>query len=225
MPNELRVSNAGSVEAQCNLMRHILLGESNFRRDAFEVDRVTALLRTVRKQRGLTLDEVAARTGLTKSYLSKIERGRNVPSIAVALKISQALDVDASQLFSDSAGENRASITRSGDLSRGSGEERFRPIASGMLGKAMSPFILRPDATFEEGYREHAGQELVFVHAGAIDVDLDGQIEALLPGDAAYFDASIPHRIRSTSEELAVVVVVVQTVSGIELECHSLGAA
>ena len=43
---------------------------------------MSGLLRAVRQQRGMTLEELAAGTGLTKSYLSKVERGQSVPSIA-----------------------------------------------------------------------------------------------------------------------------------------------
>src|ERR1700743_2085667 len=62
---------------------------------------MTGLLRAVRKQRGLTLSSLAEQTGLTKSYLSKIERRQSTPSIAVALKVARALDVDVAQLFSE----------------------------------------------------------------------------------------------------------------------------
>ena len=52
---------------------------------------MTALLRAVRRQRGLTLDNLAEQTGLTKSYLSNIERGQSTLSIALALKVARAL--------------------------------------------------------------------------------------------------------------------------------------
>ena len=69
---------------------------------------MTALLRAVRRQRGLTLESLAEQTGLTKSYLSKIERRQSTPSIAVALKVARALDVDVAQLFSDEAADERS---------------------------------------------------------------------------------------------------------------------
>ncbi|MBO8150763.1 helix-turn-helix transcriptional regulator (plasmid) [Rhodococcus sp. ZPP] len=174
---------------------------------------MTALLRTVRTQRGLTLDAVAEKTGLTKSYLSKIERGRSVPSIAVALKISQALGVDVSLLFSDPTADNRVAVSRAGDVTENSGLG-YRAIAAGLVGKVMSPFLLRPEFDFKGEFHDHPGQELVFVHAGAIDLDLDGRTERLGVGDATYFDASIPHRIKSVGNDRAEVVIVVENVPG-----------
>lgn len=178
---------------------------------------MTALLRTVRRQRGLTLDAVAERTGLTKSYLSKIERGLSVPSISVALKISRTLDVDVSQLFSNEAGDRSIAVTRADldDTTAGG----YRAIAAGVLGKTMSPFILLPDSVFGD-YRDHTGQEFTFVHSGAIELDLDGQVELLRSGDSCYFDASVPHRIRSITTEPSKVLVMIHDVPGVDLECH-----
>ncbi|MET9030939.1 XRE family transcriptional regulator [Nocardia sp. NPDC004168] len=176
---------------------------------------MTTLLQAVRKQRGLTLDDLAELTGLTKSYLSKIERGRSVPSIAVALKVSQALDVDVSLLFSNQSVKNRVVFSRADDAAD-QHDARYRAIASGMLGKTMSPFLVRPAFEFEAAYHDHPGQEFVFVHAGVIELDLDGQRERLGVGDASYFDATIAHRIKSVGDDLAAVVVVVENVPGRE---------
>ncbi|GAA3197490.1 hypothetical protein GCM10020255_100340 [Rhodococcus baikonurensis] len=58
---------------------------------------------------------MAEQTGLTKSYLSKVERGISTPSIAVALKIARVLDADVGQLFSDSMEGNAMTIARAKD--------------------------------------------------------------------------------------------------------------
>lgn len=165
---------------------------------------VTALLRAVRRQRGLTLDGLAAQTGLTKSYLSKIERGQNTPSIAVALKVARALDVDVGRLFSDEAAEDKIAVERAG-----SGGGRYRALASTMLGKSMSPFVVRPTGDpADDPHPEHPGQEFVFVHAGTVELDYSDQTITLGTGDSAYFDASLPHKIRAIGRQRAEVVVV-----------------
>ena len=51
-------------------------------------------LKVLRKKLGLTLETLAEKTAMTKSYLSKIERSRSRPSIAVAMKVAEALNVD-----------------------------------------------------------------------------------------------------------------------------------
>lgn len=173
---------------------------------------MTALLRAVRKQRGLTLEDLAGRTGLTKSYLSKIERSRSTPSIATAIKVAAALDVDVTQLFCERGEEDQIAVDRAVD--RSADRQRYRAVASGMLGKSMSPFVVRPTArTLRDAHPPHAlhrGQEFVFVHAGTVELEYGDATWTLAAGDSAYFDASISHRIRALGPEPAEVVVVAE---------------
>ncbi|GAB1811170.1 helix-turn-helix domain-containing protein [Mycobacterium sp. MUNTM1] len=167
---------------------------------------MTALLRAVRKQRGLTLEELARQTGLTKSYLSKIERRCSTPSIAVALKVAKALDVDVGRLFSEEAAQEKITVERAPRDAEG---ERYRVLASSLLGKSMSPFVVRPtEQLADDPHPEHAGQEFMFVHAGTVELDYGDQTFTLGPGDSAYFDASVSHKIRAVGAERAQVVVV-----------------
>lgn len=169
---------------------------------------MTLLLRAVRRQRGLTLEQLAEQTGLTKSYLSKIERRQSTPSIAVALKVARALDVDVGRLFSDEAAQEKITVDRA---PRDPDTERYRVLASSLFGKSMSPFVVRPTEDPADDPRpEHVGQEFVFVHAGRIELHYGDQIIALDTGDSAYFDASVSHKIRAVGTRPALVVVVAQ---------------
>lgn len=169
---------------------------------------MTALLRAVRRQRGLTLEQLAAQSGLTKSYLSKIERGQSTPSIAVALRVARALEVDVGRLFSDEAAEEKITVDRAAAAADG---ERYRALAPALLGKSMSPFVVRPtEDPADDPHPEHAGQEFVFVHAGRVELEYGDRTVALGTGDSAYFDASVSHKIRAVGAERAEVVVVAQ---------------
>ena len=72
-------------------------------------------LKLLRKKLGMTLEMLAEKTGMTKSYLSKVERGLNTPSIAAALKLARALNVNVEELFAEEqAGQSRYSLVRHG---------------------------------------------------------------------------------------------------------------
>ncbi len=166
---------------------------------------MAALLRAVRTQNGMTLDDLAAGTGLTKSYLSKVERGQSTPSIAAALKIARALDVDVAQLFSDDASATAITVERGVTGSA----DRHHPVAAAMLGKAMSPFVVRPGRQFTgHAHPSHPGQEFLFVHAGQAELNYQGEILTLAEGDCAYIDASVPHKLRQSGDAPTVVIVV-----------------
>ncbi len=173
---------------------------------------VTALLRAVRTQRGLTLEALAEQTGLTKSYLSKIERGQSTPSIAVALKVAKALDVDVGRLFSDGEAREKIAVDRA---PAGADRRRYRVLASSLLGKSMSPFVVRPaEGPADDPHPEHGGQEFLFVHAGSVELGYGDQTITLGTGDSAYFDASVAHTIRSVGARPAEVVVVAHEPGG-----------
>ncbi|MDQ2626978.1 MAG: XRE family transcriptional regulator [Actinomycetota bacterium] len=171
---------------------------------------MTALVRNVRRQQGLTLEALAERTGLTKSYLSKIERSRSTPSIATAIKVARALDVDVAQLFAERGDEDRIAVDRAAE--RSTDRQRYRAMASHMLGKTMSPFVLRPAGRSARPahplHSHHGGQEFVFVHAGTVELEYGDESWTLAAGDSAYFDASVSHRIRAVGAEPAEVIVV-----------------
>lgn len=76
-------------------------------------------LKLLRKNLARTLEALAEKSGMTKSYLSKVERGLNTPSIAAALKLAKAwLNVKVEELFSeDKVSLDSYSLVRSHDAS------------------------------------------------------------------------------------------------------------
>ena len=163
-------------------------------------------LKPLRKRLGFTLDALAEETGLTKSYLSKVERGLSTPSVATALKIAGALDVNVEELFSDDVdGNSQYSLVRAG--SRRSFGDAGKGISYSSLTDQVStrkilPFVIRPKAEFgDAAFKEHFGEEFLFVYRGKIEVDLHSERLQLDAGDSLHFSAQIPHRIRRLGDE------------------------
>lgn len=173
----------------------------------------TRLMR-LRKRLGFTLEGLADAAGLTKSYLSKVERGLSSPSIATALKLAAALDVNVEQLFADGA----ASGARY-NLVRASARRAFGDTGSGITYSTLAddadlrrilPFVIYPELEFTDtALKEHGGEEFIFVHSGSIEVDLEGERVVLETGDSLHFSAKVPHRIRSLGSEKSEVLVTV----------------
>lgn len=175
-------------------------------------------LRRLRKQNGETLDEVAAATGLTKSFLSKVERGLSVPSISTALNLANKFKIDVGALFSDAEASSEMCVTRRNaraPLHRGSPKNDAsyvgEVLAADYSRKRMVPFVLRPPFVLSDpvSLAEHEGDEFVFVLKGRIEVVFSGHSERLRKGDSIYFDASRPHKLRSEGAERAEILVVV----------------
>ncbi|MFI9202303.1 helix-turn-helix domain-containing protein [Streptomyces sp. NPDC053048] len=175
---------------------------------------MSSRLRVLRKQNRLSLDALAARTGLTKSYLSKVERGLSVPSISTAMKLAQALNVDVGRLFSDEVEPELITVVRADErtpVAAGTGSATaYEGIAVGVSGKALAPFVMYPPPDFDDAsFKSHPGEEFFFVHQGEVELAFPDRTVALGTGDSVYFKAEVPHRSRSVGRERAVVLVVI----------------
>lgn len=180
---------------------------------------MTAFLRSHRRRAGLTLEALANSTGLTKSYLSKVERGLSTPSIAVALKIARSLNTDVGQLFSEDPDETVMTVERHDERAQASedastGAAVYDAMATRMVRKSMQPFIVHPTTEAGSEYMEHPGEEFIFVQAGVVEVTIPNQVITLDQGDSMYFDSNTPHRVRSVSADRAVLLVVVHDQGG-----------
>lgn len=174
--------------------------------------RMSLRLKLLRKQKAWSLEALAERTGLTKSYLSKVERGLSTPSIAVAIKVARALGVDVEELFSDEPTTEAIIVTRASERTPLGEEARatVQGIASGASAKRMLPFVLYPPPEFvPSAFKEHEGEELLFVHKGTIEMAFPHETVELRTGDSLYFNALIPHMIRSIGKVQAQVLIVV----------------
>ncbi|CAM3310309.1 helix-turn-helix domain-containing protein [Xenorhabdus nematophila] len=178
------------------------------------VSKMNIYLKILRKKLGLTLDSLAEKTGMTKSYLSKVERGLSKPSIATALKLSIALNVSVEELFSvDNIRQGSYSLVRSDErqMLAGSEEESgYAVLIRQVSERNLLPFIIYPPKEFsDKTFKEHLGEEFMFVHEGIVEVDFMDERVIINRGDAISFNGQKPHRIRSLGDVQAQLLVVV----------------
>lgn len=168
-------------------------------------------LKFLRVQSGMTLEQLAADSGLTRSYLSKIERGLSNPSIESALKLASALGVSVEKLFGQQTEEESIRITRAKRGQAGDVDTHLSLIAGVQGSGAMRAFIVRPGKSAPRGriMSHHEGEEILFVLSGRIEMQIGKRREALSKGDCVHFDSTLPHRLVTVGEEPAAALVVV----------------
>jgi transcriptional regulator with XRE-family HTH domain len=176
---------------------------------------IGARIAFLRRQRGISLEELAQKSGLTKSFLSKLERSLSVPSISTAMALAKAFGLTVGQLMGEQEYNDAICVVRKGDrrssMRRGSevGYD-YEMLAAAKSFKMMEPFIMRPPLEFQDQRRfEHAGQEFLFVLSGSLELEFAGRPIRLSAGDAVYFDSNIPHRSRSLKGKVAEALVIV----------------
>jgi transcriptional regulator with XRE-family HTH domain len=167
-------------------------------------DEVTAALgarvRSLRQERGWTLKQLGQAAGLSHPFLSQLERGLARPSAGSAERIARALQVPVGLLWSPPARGGCAALVR-----RDAGERERHDDASapgGVRILAGEPLAVHEwtggSRRWPEEHKVAAGDVLLYVARGGLEVDLDGEIHALEEGDALMFDGGVPHRVRRT---------------------------
>jgi transcriptional regulator with XRE-family HTH domain len=172
-----------------------------------------ARVRTLRRERGLTLKALGARAGLSHPFLSQLERGLARPSLASIERIAEALGISVSDLWTASPPPGHPRLVR-GEAARAIAHEI--PGAPGGL-RELSPHG-EPLAAHEwtGGSRRWPpepvtvdGQVLVYVIRGGVEVEVGDTAHELSEGDALLFDGRLPHRMRRSGGKATRALIVV----------------
>ena len=173
-------------------------------------------LKRLRELKGITLEELAARTGLTKSYLSKVERGVSVPSVSTALRLAEAFETGVADLFGVTVSNNDFVVVRRDDrkpFSRKGATNgyRYEAIAPGQTHGLFEAFVVHPPFEEPPDYKrsQHPGHEMLFVVKGRVDVLLPHTSVKLSAGDSMVFSGRMPHRVLSVRPQRAEALVVI----------------
>jgi transcriptional regulator with XRE-family HTH domain len=162
---------------------------------AAALDLVGPRLRRVRRERSVTLAELAERTGISKSTLSRLENGQRRPSLELLLPLAQAYRVPLDELVG------------APDV----GDPRIRLKPHQVNGRTVLPLTRQPNGVqawkiviparqSTPQPRSHDGYEWLYVLAGRMRLVLGDQDLVLEVGEAAEFDTQLPHWFGSTGE-------------------------
>lgn len=145
-------------------------------------------LRRARTQRDVTLAELAAATGISKSTLSRLESGQRKPSLELLLPIAQAHRIPLDELVgAPDVGDPRIRLKpqkRNGRV--------VVPLTQQPQGMHAWKVIIPPERG-EPELRTHEGYEWLYVLAGELRLILASHDVTMKPGEVAEFDTALPH--------------------------------
>jgi transcriptional regulator with XRE-family HTH domain len=166
---------------------------------------VARTLQALRADRAWSLDQLAARSGVSKGVLVALEQGRSNPNLATLARISDAFGVPVTRLV-DVGGEPAVQIS-----APDSGRALWRGPSGGtgtILGATDPPWAmelwrwdLRPGETFGGEAHSPATREMVWVEAGVLTLTVAGERHEITPGQCARFPAGRPHRYTNEGTE------------------------
>lgn len=156
---------------------------------------------------GLSLRDLSERSGVSAPMLSQVERQETSPTLAVATKIADGLDLTLSQLLRLDEGEHVAVSRAEGRRRYERGGHRFEELTPPLPGQRadVSLHTLEPGAatggSADPPMHEPGSRETTVVLGGTLALVVDGSRHELHEGDSVTFDADLPHHFENEGEE------------------------
>ena len=164
-------------------------------------------IKALREPMGLSLRDLAERSGVSAPMLSQVERGETSPTLAVAVKIAAGLELTLSQLLRLDEGQHVAVSRASGRRRNERGGHRFEELTPPLPGQRadVSLHTLEPGATTggleDPPMHEPGSRETAVVLTGTLALVVDGTRYELREGDSVTFDADLPHHFENDGGE------------------------
>ncbi|MGO8904215.1 MAG: helix-turn-helix domain-containing protein [Solirubrobacteraceae bacterium] len=178
---------------------------------------IGARVKALRESAGLSLRDLAERSGVSAPMLSQVERGETSPTLTVAARIAAGLELRLSQLLRLDE-DGAVTIVRAGERTRGGNRRRghsFEVLTSSQPGQRaeLSRHTLAPGgatgAPDDPPMHEPGSRETALVERGSVVLVCDGQQYQLAGGDCVTFDADLSHRFENPGTEDAAFLAVV----------------
>jgi len=177
-------------------------------------------LKALRKERGLTLVQLGQQVGLSASYLSQIERGVTMPSLARLTAIASSLDVEVRYFFEDAASSLCIVKSNQGKRLENTADVLVELLSADPTDKKIQPYLLacQPGASWDQ-LPTRPGEEIGFVLKGQLTVIVGEETFVLEAGDSIHYQTHQPHSWRNEADEECIVVWAISPpISEIELE-------
>lgn len=175
-------------------------------------------IRKFREAKGITLQQLAEKTGFSSALISQIENRMVSPPLGTLVKIANAFDTSVSafiggkeeRAFSIVRKEDRTTVSRVGLKEGGKFAYTYEALGVGKAERKMEPFLVHLQPLLERNVarNSHEGEEFLFVLSGRVEVFLDKYSDVLSEGDCIYYNSSIPHHVHSTDEREALILAV-----------------
>jgi transcriptional regulator with XRE-family HTH domain len=167
---------------------------------AAELTQVGPRLRAARQAHGWSLDELAARAGMSSSTLSRLESGKRQASLELLVPLTRQLGLRVDDLLVDAPPDPRVRrpSERHGSMISTPLAPEGSPIQTYKI--VLMPISQPPDL------RVHDGYEWLYVLSGRVRLRLGEQDLTLVRGEAAEFDTRVPHSISATGSRPAQII-------------------
>ncbi|NCN10917.1 MAG: helix-turn-helix domain-containing protein [Leptospira sp.] len=168
-------------------------------------DVVKENLKVIRHTKGLSLDKLASRCGVSRAMLSQIEQGKSVPTIAVLWKIANGLNVPFSELLKEKRQEGVFLLKAENSKMLFSSSKVFSSRAlfpfNGNRKSEFYELVLKPGGIEVAEPHQTGTIENIVVVSGKLRLRVGDQVVELDPKDAVYFRADVAHEYSNPTDQ------------------------
>jgi len=167
-------------------------------------------VKEIREKKDLSIQDISQRTGLEPELLMEIEKGEISPPLGTIIKLAKALEMKMGYFISGAEDlpytimrKNERKLISRYDSKKGDryGYE-FSSLAPYKKDRHMEPFLVTLEPSdIEEERSTHDGQEFIYVLEGIMEVRISEEVHLLEPGDAIYYDSTVPHLVKCRGKD------------------------
>ncbi len=183
---------------------------------AASVEEIGVRIRSIREEKGISLEGLSKLTGFPVDFLADIEENRIQPQLGAIIRLSKALDSAFGRIVSG-VGDKLYTITRSNErktISRSTSKRGQKPLytykslAPEVKGRHMEALMVQLEENPDADMSVHEGEEFIFVLDGVVSLKIGGDSFDLEPGDSVYYLSTTPHLIASRSGKATILAVI-----------------
>ncbi|MDD5040636.1 MAG: XRE family transcriptional regulator [Candidatus Omnitrophica bacterium] len=163
-------------------------------------------LHQLRKDKGLTLEELSSKSGVALATLSRMENNKMPGTLKSHISICKALDVSIAELYRELEDENKTVEAvphkKRTEHFVHSAKAKYELLVMKALDKKIMPLmmLLGPGGSTQEEQTKPGIEKFVYVISGSFDAHVGEDKYTLRKGDSLYFDASLKHRFVNASK-------------------------
>ncbi len=181
----------------------------------------------LRLKNGISIEELAQKSGLSESIISGIEAQTLSPPLGNIVILANVFQVTVGEIFGDSADspfcivrkDDQKTVSRFGSANGKSSSYSYKSLGHQKANRQMEPFLVTLNPATNPSYEpnQHVGEEIIYVLEGQVEVRLADHTDILNPGDSIYYDSNLPHVVSCHGGSAATILAVIYAKKELEI--------
>ena len=177
-----------------------------------EAKKLGERIATYRERLEMTVETLAKESGVSPSVIRAVEANEVYPALGTLVKLARALGQRLGTFMDDQftpdpvivRGDSRLLDERSHQQTSAAGF-RYFSLGAGKVDRHIDPFYIEIAADADAQLSSHEGEEFIIVVSGEIELLYGEDVKILQPGDSAYYNAVVKHRVKANGGKPATI--------------------